>query len=257
MEKLRVYCGGTLFSCSFWSSVLTKKKKKSCNPSDYIEWANRAVLCNCRCCHPPPELPLELLLWTLRLCWFLSFFTLLYICLFLQTLFTSFPLTDYCFPCLCSFTSPSTPNCCVCSWTFLSLACFLPRFLLSFPFLIWLLFPSVAECIPPPQRKSLPAAWSHGPHHGSLQCHHGVIHRGLRAAGWSCSCFGGVRYRNYCQRRGALTWTEFVQNKESGENSPDKLKPPSSLCKQRCFFRSPDNIWTACHKGSKRHCCLR
>lgn len=54
--------------------------------------------------------------------------------LFLKTLFSSFPLTVYCFPCLCTLTSPSTPNCCVCPWSFLTLAHFLPWVLLSSPF---------------------------------------------------------------------------------------------------------------------------
>lgn len=68
---------GTLFSCLFQSSVFSKgKKNRSCNTPDYTERDIKAVGWNCRCCHHPLELPLELLLWTLQLWWFLSFFTL-------------------------------------------------------------------------------------------------------------------------------------------------------------------------------------
>lgn len=48
--------------------------------------------------------------------------------------------------------------------------------------------------------------------------------------------FGRVRYRKSCQERGALTWIEFVQSKQSQENSSCKLKSPSVACKQRVFF---------------------
>jgi len=61
--------------------------------------------------------------------------------------------------------------------------------------------------------------------------------------------FGGVMYEQSCQGKGALTWIEFVNNIESGENSSGKLKPPSSLCNQD-FFPFGDHIWAACHKGS-------
>lgn len=252
MEKLRVYCGGTLFSCSFWSSVLTKKKKKSCNPSDYIEWANRAVLCNCRCCHPPPELPLELLLWTLIMLIPLIFHFAIHLSLpadfihlfpsywllFSLPLLLHFPIYPKLLCLLMNF-----PHSCLFSSTVPALFSLLDLTPLSFCSRV---HPTSTErkyscCLIPWSSPWQPPVPPRSHSQRTPSCWMELL----------------MLWSHYCQRRGALTWTEFVQNKESGENSPDKLKPPSSLCKQRCFFRSTDNIWTACHKGSKRHCCLR
>lgn len=193
--------------------------------------------CNCRCCHLPLELPPELLLKTLQLCWLLSFFTLLYLYLFLSDFSHIFPSYWLLFSLPLLLHLPTHPKllCLLMSLPHSCLFSSMVPTLFSLLDRTGLLSPSVAECIPPPQRESLPAAWSHGPLRGSLQCHHGVICRGLAAAGWSYSCIGGVRYRNYCQRSSGLDWV--CSNKQSGENLPAKLKPPSSLWRMEALCK--------------------
>lgn len=140
MQKLRVQCRGTLFSYLFQFSVCNKGKKKATKHqatqhgipglwgvtagAAIIHWSSLLNFCPGHSSYVDS-------------CTDSSNFSLYYhLYLFLQTLFTSFSLTDYCFPALCSLTFPSAPNCCVCSRAFLTLDFFLPWFLLSSPFSI-------------------------------------------------------------------------------------------------------------------------
>lgn len=198
--KLQFSVVGTRFSCFFQSSVPSKGGKKSSNIPDYTKWDIRAVGCNCRCCSYPQELPLELLLWTLQLHWFFLFFHFAVTSLSSLRLYSPLSLLLFTVFLASAPSLPHPPQTAVSAHDLSSLLLISFHGSYSLPPSIWLLLPSsVAECIPPPQKESIPAAWSQGPHHG-------VIHRGLVAAGWSYSCFGKIQELLSEKRSSDLDW---------------------------------------------------